>query len=87
MGMPMVIEMVGYLGPILALVSMRMPSVIKLRVINMVGSGIFAAYAWMIQSFFCFWQTASLPWTPNYSILKAGGAEWQRKRKKISTQC
>ena len=43
------IEMVGYLGSALVVASMLMSSVIKLRVINTVGSGIFAAYALMIR--------------------------------------
>ena len=45
------IEMIGYLGSILVLVSMLMSSVVKLRVINTIGSGIFAAYALMIHSY------------------------------------
>lgn len=45
------IEMIGYLGSILVLVSMLMSSVVKLRVINTIGSGVFAAYALMIHSY------------------------------------
>lgn len=45
------IEMIGYLGSILVVVSMLMSSVVKLRVINTIGSGIFAAYALMIHSY------------------------------------
>ncbi len=51
MGSAMIIEMVGYLGSILVVVSMLMSSVIKLRVINMAGSGIFAVYALIIHSY------------------------------------
>ena len=43
--------MIGYLGSALAVVSMLMPPVIRLRVLNTTGSGIFAAYALMIH--FC----------------------------------
>ena len=43
----MMIEMIGYLGSILVLISMLMSSVIKLRVINTIGSGIFCVYALM----------------------------------------
>lgn len=39
------VEMIGYLGSILVVVSMLMSSVVKLRVINTIGDGIFAAYA------------------------------------------
>lgn len=44
------IEMIGYLGSALAVVTMLMPPVIRLRVLNTTGSGIFAAYALMIHS-------------------------------------
>ncbi|MBR3610382.1 MAG: YgjV family protein [Oscillospiraceae bacterium] len=47
----MLIEMIGYLGSVLVLVSMLMSSVIKLRIINTVGSVIFAIYAFIIQSY------------------------------------
>lgn len=42
--------MIGYLGSALAVVSMLMSSVIRLRVLNTTGSRIFAAYALMIHS-------------------------------------
>ncbi len=45
------IELVGYLGSMLVVVSMLMSSVVKLRVINTVGSVIFASYALIIQSY------------------------------------
>lgn len=47
----MMIEMIGYLGSVLVLVSMLMSSVIKLRLINTIGSIIFAVYAFIIQSY------------------------------------
>lgn len=45
------IEMIGYLGSALVLVSFLMASVVKLRVINSVGGLVFAAYALLIQSY------------------------------------
>lgn len=45
------IEMLGYLGSALVVASMLMSSVVKLRVINTIGSGIFAAYALIIHSY------------------------------------
>ena len=45
------IEMFGYLGSFLVLVSFLMTSVFKLRVVNTVGSVIFAAYALIIHSY------------------------------------
>ena len=45
------IEAFGYLGSALVVVSMLMTSVVKLRVINMIGSIIFAIYALIIKSY------------------------------------
>lgn len=45
-----IIEAVGYLGSALVLVSFLMASVVKLRVVNAVGSTIFAVYAFIIGS-------------------------------------
>ena len=47
----LIIEIVGYIGSALVIVSMLMTSVVKLRVINMIGSVIFAAYALCIHSY------------------------------------
>ncbi len=49
--MDFVIELIGYLGSILVLISMLMSSVIKLRIINTVGSIIFTFYAFIIQTY------------------------------------
>ena len=51
MNSSMMIEMVGYLGSVLVLVSFLMASVVKLRVINSVGGLIFAVYALLIRSY------------------------------------
>lgn len=45
------IELFGYLGSTLVVVSMLMASVVKLRVINCIGSVISATYAFIIGSF------------------------------------
>ncbi len=45
------IELFGYLGSILVVVSMLMSSVIKLRIINIIGSVISGTYALIIGSF------------------------------------
>lgn len=47
----MLIELFGYLGSALVVVSMLMSSVVKLRIINTVGSVIFAIYALIIRSY------------------------------------
>ena len=45
------VEIIGYVGSALVLVSFLMASVVKLRVVNAIGSGIFAAYALIIHSY------------------------------------
>lgn len=45
------VEAFGYLGSLLVVVSMLMSSVIRLRIINMIGSVIFAIYALIIKSY------------------------------------
>ena len=47
----MMIEAFGYLGSLLVLVSMLMTSVVKLRIINTIGSVIFTIYAFIIKSY------------------------------------
>ncbi|MBR4745029.1 MAG: YgjV family protein [Oscillospiraceae bacterium] len=46
-----IIEAVGYLGSALVLVSFLMSSVVKLRIVNTVGSLVFAVYALIIHSY------------------------------------
>lgn len=47
----MIVELIGYLGSILVLVSFLMASVVKLRIINAAGGTICAVYAMIIQSY------------------------------------
>lgn len=47
----MFLELVGYFASLLVLVSLLMTSVVKLRVINLIGSFIFAIYALCIGSY------------------------------------
>lgn len=46
-----IIELIGYIGSALVVVSMLMTSVVKLRVVNTVGSLIFMCYALIIGSY------------------------------------
>ena len=46
-----ILEAIGYLGSVLVLVSMLMTSVVKLRIINLIGSAIFTVYALLIASY------------------------------------
>ena len=46
-----ILEMIGYLGSLLVIVSMLMTSVVKLRVINTIGGVIFCGYALCIHSY------------------------------------
>lgn len=47
----MYVELIGYFGTCLVIISMLMPSVVKLRIINTGGSLVFAIYALMIKSY------------------------------------
>ena len=47
----LIIELIGYLGSALVVVSMLMTSVVRLRVINLIGSLIFTVYALIIRSY------------------------------------
>ena len=51
MNSAMLVEMIGYLGSLLVVVAMLMPSLFKLRVINSIGATIFAIYALIIHSY------------------------------------
>ena len=46
-----IIEAVGYIGSTLVLVSFLMTSVVKLRIVNSIGSVIFTVYAFIIHSY------------------------------------
>ena len=46
-----IIEIIGYAGSALVLISFLMSSVVKLRIVNTIGSLIFAAYALIIKSY------------------------------------
>ena len=47
----MLIELVGYISSILVLIAFLMSSVVKLRIVNSIGSFMFAVYALLIQSY------------------------------------
>ena len=51
MDIKLIIEIIGYIGSALVLVSMLMTSVVRLRIINLTGSLIFAGYALAIRSY------------------------------------
>ena len=47
----MLIEIFGYIGSVLVVVSMLMPSIVKLRVINTIGSIVSGIYALIVGAF------------------------------------
>ena len=51
-----ILECVGYLGSLLVLISMLMTSVVKLRIINMIGNAVCTAYAIVTNT----WPIAAL---------------------------
>ena len=64
------LELMGYLGSVLILVSMLMTSVVRLRVINLIGSAIFAVYALLIKSYPTAFLNACLVGINVYQLLK-----------------
>ena len=48
---PTMVELIGYAGSALVVISMLMTSVVRLRVINLIGSAIFTVYALIIKSY------------------------------------
>ena len=46
-----VVEIIGYVGSALVVISMLMTSVVQLRIINLIGSVIFTCYALLIKSY------------------------------------
>lgn len=48
--MPTWVDWIGYIASVLVLVSLLMTSIVRLRIINLVGSAIFASYGFLIQS-------------------------------------
>ena len=51
MRLELILELIGYLGSLLVIISMLMTSVVKLRIINTIGSVIFCGYALAIHSY------------------------------------
>ena len=49
--MRFILELIGYTGSLLVIVSMLMTSVVKLRIINTIGSVIFCGYAIALHSY------------------------------------
>ena len=47
----LLIELMGYFGSILVVGSMLMSSIVKLRIINLIGSSIFSCYGFIIHSY------------------------------------
>ncbi|WP_428772355.1 hypothetical protein [Vibrio sp.] len=45
------VEWFGYLASLVVLISLTMSSIVKLRVINFIGCLLFAAFAWLINSY------------------------------------
>lgn len=64
------IEAFGYLGSFLVLVSMLMTSVVKLRIINTIGSIIFTIYALIIRSYPTALMNAALVFINLYFLFK-----------------
>lgn len=64
------IELFGYLGSFLVVVSMLMSSITRLRIINMIGSVISATYALVIGAFPMVLMNMSLIMINAYNLIK-----------------
>ena len=86
----MIIEMIGYLGSVLVLISFLMSSVVKLRVINAVGSLVFAGYALIIHSYptalmnFCLVGISGAPSAPGQAVYPDAGDGRRRNAGRLS---
>ena len=75
MSTAMIIEIFGYIGCVFVIVSMLMTSVVKLRIINTVGSTISAVYAMIGHSYPLALVNASLVVINIYNLSKLMKAE------------
>lgn len=71
----MVLELFGYLGSLLVVVSLMMSSVVKLRVYNTIGSVISATYALIIHSYPLALMNICLVFINVYNLLKLLGSD------------
>ncbi|MEE1086129.1 MAG: hypothetical protein U0L05_03005 [Schaedlerella sp.] len=71
----MLIELMGYVSSILVVVSMLMPSIVKLRVFNSIGAGVSLAYALIIQSYPIALMNACLVGINIYNLVKLSKTE------------
>lgn len=72
MSTSLLIELFGYLGSTLVVVSMLMSSIVKLRIINTIGSLISATYALIIGSYPVALMNICLIIINIYNLLKIG---------------
>ena len=75
MSTALMIEIFGYIGCIFVIISMLMTSVVKLRVINTVGSSISAVYAMIGHSYPLAVVNASLVVINIYNLIKLSKAD------------
>ena len=71
----MIIELVGYLGSVLVVVAMLMPSLVKLRVINTVGAAICLVYSFIIGAYSMVLMNACLITINVYNLIKLSRTE------------
>lgn len=64
------IEWLGYASSLLVLISLSMKSVVKLRILNGIGSGLFALFAFVTESYPTFAMNAALVLIDGYYLYK-----------------
>ncbi|MBQ4425130.1 MAG: hypothetical protein II882_05285 [Lachnospiraceae bacterium] len=70
-----IVEIVGYIGSALVLLSFLMTSVVRLRIVNMIGSAISFTYAMIIHSYPLALMNIALVLINLYFLWKAGHVE------------
>jgi hypothetical protein len=75
----MIIEAIGYTGSALVLISFLMVSVVKLRIVNTIGSIIFTIYAFIIHSYPTAIMNLCLVMINIYYLVKMGNTSKETK--------
>lgn len=71
----MTLELFGYLGSLLVVVSLMMPSLVKLRIYNTIGSAISATYALIIHSYPLVLMNVCIIVINAYNLIKLLGSD------------
>ena len=74
-----IVELFGYLGSFVVLISLMMDSIVKLRWINLVGALMFTLYAIIIKAYPAIFMNLGIVFIDIYYLLKLYRAENTKK--------